>query len=329
MRRKLEEKNLMVGRIIGSPQVTGDMMKARVSSKYGEGNFISYKIMDGIDITYNNFKTYQPFQREMKLDSKNNVLIINYCVEGKFRYEFTDETMDCIRDGDLSFWGCANTVKSADFSLKRYKGITIVLSLNELSVSLSRIIDTSQVNIITFAEKIFDKNTCLVTRPNNEMLYVLRQLYSLPREYTKEYLKVKVIEFLILLCMNNFNLLHVEKEYFPQKYLPRIKKIRKIIEERYNENITIEELARTANINTTYLKKGFKLLYGSTINSYRKKYRMTKAEKLLINTDYRIIDIALEVGYSNPSKFTDAFKEYCGMTPTLYRKTHGRFSNNN
>lgn len=324
--RKLEEKNLILGKIIDNPQVTGDIMIAQVSSKYGEGNFISYRIMEGIEITYNNLRTYQPFKREMKVDYKKNILIINYCVEGRFKYEFADNRTGYVCDGELSFWGCENTVKSADFSLKRYKGITIILSVNELETSLAHVLDNHQININTLAGIIFDKNTCLVTKPNNEILKVLCQFYSLPKEYTKEYLKVKVLELLILLCMNNFKLLFVEKEYLPQKLIANIQKIKSIIEEHYNDNTTIEEFASIVNVNTTYLKKGFKYLYGDTINSYRKRYRMSIAEELLKNTDYKIIDIATEIGYANPGKFTDAFKNSFNMTPTLYRKIHGKFS---
>ncbi len=127
--------------------------------------------------------------------------------------------------------------------------------------------------------------------------------------------------------MDNFNLLYVEKEYLPQTILAKIKKIKDIIEERYNENITIEEFARIININTTYLKKGFKYVYRDTINSYRKKYRLHIAEELVKNTDCKIIDIATQIGYSSPSKFTNAFKDFYNMTPTLYRKTYSKFDN--
>lgn len=324
--RKLEEKKLVVGKIIDSPQKYGDKMVATVSSKYGEGSFISYKVMNGVDITYNDFKTYKSFGEEMNVDYKKNVIIMNYCVEGKFKYEFTDNRSAYIRNGDLSFWGCENTVKSADFSLKRYKGITIVFTLDEFEVSLAQMLGTSQINIHMFANKIFDTKTCLVATPNHEIANVLGELYSFPKEYTIDYLKVKIIELLILMSINNNNFRYEEKNYLTKRFIGKIEKIKNLIEERYDEHITIEVFAKMTNTNTTYLKEGFKYVYGDTINSYRKKYRMHIAEELLKNTDYKIIDIATEIGYSSPSKFTNTFKETFNMTPTVYRKIYNKFS---
>ena len=324
--RKLEEKNLVVGKIINIPKIHGNKMVATVSPKYGEGNFTSYKVMNGVDITYNDFKTYEPFQKEMNVDYKKNVIIMNYCLEGKFKSEFTDKKEIYICDGDLSFWGCENTVKSTDFSLKRYKGITIIFTLDELQASLSQILGTHQINIYMFANKIFDTNTCLVTTPNNEIANVLGTLYSLPKQYTIDYLKVKTIELIILMCINNFNLKYSDENYYTKSFIKKLEEIKNIIEERYDEYITIEEFAKMTNTNTTYLKNGFKYVYGTTINSYRKNYRIQIAEELLKNTDYKIIDIATAIGYSSPSKFTNAFKYTFNMTPTVYRKTYNKFS---
>jgi AraC-like DNA-binding protein len=324
--RKLEEKNLIVGKIINSPQSYGDKMVATVSSKYGEGTFVSYQVMNGVDITYNDFKTYRPFRKEMKVDYKKNVIIMNYCAEGKFKYEFTDNREDYICDGDLCFWGCENTVKSVDFSQKRYKGITIIFTLNKLESSIVQMLGTPQINIHMVANKIFDTNTCFVTTPNDEITNVLGKLYSLPKEYTIDYLKVKTIELLILMCLNYTNFEYRDRNHYTKSFIEKIEKIKDIIEERYDEHITIEELAKMINTNTTYLKKGFKYVYGNTINLYRKKYRMHIAEELLKNTDYKIIDIATEIGYSSPSKFTRAFKDVFSMTPTIYRKTYNKFS---
>jgi AraC-like DNA-binding protein len=295
-------------------------MTAKVLPQYGEGEFISYEVMDGVDVTYNDFIAYQPFSKDMTINYINKVIIINYCVQGKFKYVFSDNETGYVCDGEMSFWGCENRVKSADFSLKRYKGVSIVLSLKEAAMSLQQIFDMHNIKFDNFAKTIFDKNTCFVTRPNNEISNVFNQFYNLPKECKIEYLKVKVLELLILISVNNDSLFK-EKEYLPQSYIINIQKIKDIIEERYNENITIEEFSKITNVNTTYIKKGFKYLYGDTINSYRKKYRMIIAEDLVKNTDCKIIDIAEKIGYSSPSKFTEAFKDVYKKTPTLYRKS--------
>ena len=47
---------------------------------------------------------------------------------------------------------------------------------------------------------------------------------------------------------------------------------------------------------------------------------MEYAKKLLETTDINILDIAIEIGYENPSKFSIAFKKIFGILPNKYRK---------
>ena len=44
------------------------------------------------------------------------------------------------------------------------------------------------------------------------------------------------------------------------------------------------------------------------------------AQKLLTETDSTIAEIAHQIGYENPNKFSSAFRQSLGMTPTQYRK---------
>jgi len=45
-----------------------------------------------------------------------------------------------------------------------------------------------------------------------------------------------------------------------------------------------------------------------------------RAKELLKDTDNRISDIALSVGFSNQQRFNDIFKKYVKLTPLQYRK---------
>ena len=67
------------------------------------------------------------------------------------------------------------------------------------------------------------------------------------------------------------------------------------------------------------MKKYFKLAYGDSIYAYQKTYRMKKAIQLLLEGKFNIAEIAGRVGYTNSSKFAQAFKEYTGCSPKEYR----------
>ena len=56
------------------------------------------------------------------------------------------------------------------------------------------------------------------------------------------------------------------------------------------------------------------------IFKWRNDYKLEYACKLIEEGSYTISDISKMVGYSSPSKFTQAFKEYIGCTPSEYKK---------
>ena len=68
------------------------------------------------------------------------------------------------------------------------------------------------------------------------------------------------------------------------------------------------------------LKQCFKAVYGTAIYTYMRNYRMDLAASRLTQTDEPITVIAGQVGYTNTSKFSEAFKKVKGKTPLEYRK---------
>jgi len=83
---------------------------------------------------------------------------------------------------------------------------------------------------------------------------------------------------------------------------------------------TIPQLASQVGINQCYLKKGFKDLFDTTIFSFVQEQRILKAKQLLTTTQEPISNIAELLGFSNPSNFTNAFKNFTGVLPSDLRK---------
>lgn len=101
--------------------------------------------------------------------------------------------------------------------------------------------------------------------------------------------------------------------------IEKIKAARKILMDNYQNPPTIEELARQSGINQQKLKKGFKLVYNKTINSYSRDKRLEIAAMKLLN-GASVREAANEVGYSNQSHFANRFREKYGILPKDYLK---------
>ena len=82
----------------------------------------------------------------------------------------------------------------------------------------------------------------------------------------------------------------------------------------------LEGLARQAGLNEQKLKKGFKLLYDTTINKYLLNEKMEQAKVLLAEGSKSIKEIAASTGFSNHGYFAGKFKEKFGILPSDYLK---------
>lgn len=93
---------------------------------------------------------------------------------------------------------------------------------------------------------------------------------------------------------------------------------------RYNERITLDDLAQRFSMNKYHFQKLFKRYTGSTPNEYLILTRLNRAKESLRATDYSIREISHSVGIENVSHFINLFKKHEGITPNTYRKNWRR-----
>lgn len=91
------------------------------------------------------------------------------------------------------------------------------------------------------------------------------------------------------------------------------------IEQNFQNNITIEDIARNCKLNRSYFGKIFRESVGNSPQEFLIKYRMSKASELLKLTDLSIHDISIAVGYENQLHFSRAFKNIYNVSPRLWR----------
>ncbi len=102
----------------------------------------------------------------------------------------------------------------------------------------------------------------------------------------------------------------------------KTKLILSYIHDNYNKKIGIKELANVANMSEGHFYRFFKNALNRTPVDYINNYRIVKALYLLKETDKKVSDIALDVGFDNISYFINTFKHYVCCTPKEYRKRH-------
>lgn len=91
------------------------------------------------------------------------------------------------------------------------------------------------------------------------------------------------------------------------------------IEAHLSEEISIDSLAKMAALSPFYYQRLFSRLVKKPVAEYIKLRRMARATEALLQKEQRILDIALDLGFSSHEHFTRTFKDTFGMTPEDYR----------
>ncbi|MCP1103049.1 two-component system response regulator YesN [Aequitasia blattaphilus] len=99
------------------------------------------------------------------------------------------------------------------------------------------------------------------------------------------------------------------------------------IEKNYKDNITLEDMADYVGISKNYLSMLFKQETGQNLVTYLNQIRIEKGKKLLQTTNYRIYEVAEQVGFGSPYYFSKMFKEITGMQCKEYRDAFLDISN--
>lgn len=93
------------------------------------------------------------------------------------------------------------------------------------------------------------------------------------------------------------------------------------IERNFQFPITVEEIAKSCNLNRHYFCRLFREQTNSSPQQFLIQYRLSKACALLKNRNLNLSDIAEQIGYSNQFNFSAAFKRQYGISPRQWRKT--------
>ena len=100
----------------------------------------------------------------------------------------------------------------------------------------------------------------------------------------------------------------------------RIAAARRMIDQRWQEKLTIAELARAAGVNRDKLVRGFRELYGATIAEVLSERRVGEARRMLLASDLPVATVAYRCSYLNNASFTRAFARRYGVAPSELRR---------
>jgi len=99
----------------------------------------------------------------------------------------------------------------------------------------------------------------------------------------------------------------------------RCKRVFDYIVQNFGRDISLEELAREAELSPSHFSRLFKEAVGEAPYQYLMMYRIEQSKRLLTDPDLSLAEVALATGFSDQPHFTRVFKQLEGVTPNAYR----------
>ena len=317
----LEKRTIMNKSLFDlSPEQTASTAMPRTvvfSNGTGSGSMTICPLFSGAELYYNDMHLVSFDEAPAPA---RNVIEINHCRVGRYECSFGENSCCYLAAGDFAVCAATRKKSSSCFPLRHYHGITILLDLDAITPKMRREMEWYGIDLDVIRRYICTENRCCILRSAPTIAHVFSELYTVHSVPDTGYLRLKVLELLHILTRLKSRDDVQQTDYFNQHQVECARRAAELLTRKPTVHQTIEQLAQEVGLSATALKTCFKGVYGSSVYAYQKEYRLQLAQKLLAETDSTIAEIAHQIGYENPNKFSSAFRQSLGMTPTQYRK---------
>jgi AraC-like DNA-binding protein len=113
----------------------------------------------------------------------------------------------------------------------------------------------------------------------------------------------------------------------PRMYLPRgglapwqAKLVDRYIREHSSSTIRVATLAQMVQLSPSYFFRAFRCSFAETPRSYIEKWRVMRGQQLMLNSDFSLTQIALEIGMCDQAHFCRTFRRVVGISPNAWRR---------
>jgi len=174
--------------------------------------------------------------------------------------------------------------------------------------------------MLGFSKKLGTEEQTNIHQAMERQILAIMDEYQEKKDGYQMALKARIYDLVVIL------LRQVPMEpYQPReksRQISRLKRLEKVfgyVEENYYRNIGLEEIARVANYSPYHFTRFFKESTGMTFNDYLNSFRIKKVERLLLDMDLTITEVAYKAGFNSIKTFNRVFKKLKGCSPSEYR----------
>lgn len=236
-----------------------------------------------------------------------NHYLIHYCLAGKGQYRVDNKVYD-IKAGD-AFLIMPNdiTYYQADKE-DPWTYAWIGIDGSKVGIYLDRC-HLNENNLVIHSDYIDEIRECVISILAHNKLSYANELF----------IQGQLFNFISYLA-KSANVVYKDESHTNSNSY--VNKAIEYIQNNYQNIVTVNEISEYLSLNRSYLTLLFKKYLSISPQEFLLKYRITRAEELLLNTTLTMSQIAYSCGYGNQFSFSKAFHNMHGMGPREFRQKH-------
>lgn len=297
-----------------------DCIAYHISNEDGDLMITEYYVFPGIWLCYKDAHA-QKFTYPKSYPS--GILEITHCREGRFEYD-AGEKFFYLSGGDMSISKSVGKGATVYCLTQHYHGISIIIDPMYAPDCLSSFLEDVDVSPAALITKFCKEDNYFIMRSTARLEHIFSELYSLQEDIRRGYFKVKLLELMLFLSSLDPSLSQTKQRSCSKAQVTLAKQVCEYVNTHMEVRLTINQLAEKFYVSSGWLKKCFYSVYGESIQSYIREYKMKYAAHIIKLTNKSITEIATSVGYENIGKFSRAFRNVYDMSPTEYRRENAK-----
>ena len=231
--------------------------KYTFSNETGDAALTVYTVFPGVEVAYHSVHM-DHFDIGQK--TQGSIIEIHHCCEGRIEQEFTNGLF-YLMPGDMSVAIRNQTVDSYYFPLRHYHGVTIVIDVDRVPEDFAEYLNGVSVKPMEIAKRLCQMRSSFVARSEAYVNRIFSEMYSVSEKIRPGYLKIKVLELLLILG----EILPVDARNastpLSRKQVELAQQTAAFLSENMDRHVTITELAGIFEVSETTIKTAFKGVY--------------------------------------------------------------------
>lgn len=301
----------------------GELKKIfRLYDSYGKGLVEQIDIDENVSINIvKNATTLKNNYISECETNKSNFLKMYFCLSGSLDIiNKTTNSIHRLKANDFVIFEINNKINSYIFKYKNLQAISININLENIN-SLRDLFTSKDFQNIIKVTKLLKYKKYFNTKIPEDINENIEYIHKFVVNNIKDYIKLNLITIDIINLINEFIIKNITGGLsHPDEQI--IINIKQMILKDLENPPTVSEITDKYDISPYKLQKGFKALYDTTYYDYIINLRIKQSLPLLEKNETTILDIAQGLGFENPSKFSQYFKNIMDMTPSDYRNKH-------